>query len=66
MKEKGRKGERATMRAGGHEASVMTVGVSLAASVSSPLAEPHMASWEAHNEIFDATNPNATCASGKL
>ena len=34
------------MRAGGHETSVMTVGVSLTASASSPLAEPYMASRE--------------------
>ena len=46
MEKKGRKGERATMRAGGHETSVMTVGMSLTASASSPLAELHMANRE--------------------
>ena len=58
VKEKGRKGERATMRAGGHEATATTAGMSLATSASSP--EPHMASREAHDETSDAVNLNAT------
>ena len=60
VEEKGRKDERATTRAGGHEAAAMTAGMSLATSTSSP--EPNMASWEAHDETSDAANPNTTCA----
>ena len=58
IEEKGRKGKRATMRAGGHKAAATTAGVSLATSASSP--EPHLASREAHDETSDAANPNAT------
>ena len=61
IEEKGRKGERATTRAGGHEATATAVSMSLAASASSPLAEPHMASWEAHDKTSDAANLNTTC-----
>ena len=59
IEEKGRKGERATTRAGGHKDAATTAGMSLTTSASSP--EPHLASREAHNEISDAVNPNATC-----
>ena len=60
VEEKGRKGERATARAGGHEAAATTVGVSLATSASSP--EPNMASWQVDNPTADTANPNATRA----
>ena len=59
VEEKGRKGERATTRAGGHEAAATTASVSLATSASSP--EPHMASWQVDDQTADVANPNTTC-----
>ena len=77
VEEKGREGEKASMRAGGHKAAVTTAGVSLAASASSQEDDgndpevhrtsvvpqhPQPASQQVNDTTADAANPNTTSA----